>query len=231
MSGRLITTRSPSTMSYTTWLYTGASTTSSPLLIWRSTRSSSRVSYDSGNPLRFISPRSFEHAVRVEEAVRGDQVDLRMVGPLCEQRLQDAGERALADGDAAGDADDVRHLRGDRAEEGGRDLVEVLRGAHVQVEEPAQRQVDRGHLVEVDVVVDAAAGGRDRVPAASSASLRGAPTTRRARSRGTDRAVRRTGRRQDSTRRCGSPGDLRRECVAFTKDRSVCHNPRARFPA
>ena len=87
------------------------------------------------------------------------EVDLRMVGPLREQRLEDAGERALADSDAAGDADDVRHLRGDRAEEGRRHLVQVLRGADVQVEQPAQRQVDGGDLVEVDVVVDALQAG------------------------------------------------------------------------
>ena len=37
--------------------------------------------------------------------------------------------------------------------------MQVLRGAHVQVEQPAQRQVDRGDLVEVDVVVDAAQAG------------------------------------------------------------------------
>ena len=52
-----------------------------------------------------------EHLVGIQEAVGGDEVDLRMVGPAGQQRLQDAGERALADGDAAGDPDDVRHLR------------------------------------------------------------------------------------------------------------------------
>ena len=85
-----------------------------------------------------------------------------MVGPPGEQRLEDAGERALADGDAAGDADDVRHLRGDRAEERRRHLVQVLRGADVQVEQPAERQVDGGDLVEVDVVVDALQPGEVR---------------------------------------------------------------------
>ena len=108
-----------------------------------------------GEALAVHQPALVEHPVRVEEPVGGDQVDLRMVGPLGEQRLEDAGERALADGDAAGDADDVRHLRGDGAEERRRHLVQVLRGADVQVEQPAERQVDGGHLVEVDVVVDA----------------------------------------------------------------------------
>ena len=46
----------------------------------------------------------------------------------------------------------------------GRHLVQVLRGAHVQVEQPGQRQVDRGDLVEVDVVVDAAQAGEVGLP-------------------------------------------------------------------
>ena len=97
-----------------------------------------------------------EHGVGVQEPVGGDQVDLRVVGPAGEQRLQDAGERALADGDAAGDADHVRHPRRHRAEERRRHPGEVLRGADVQVEQARQRQVDRGDLVEVDALVDAA---------------------------------------------------------------------------
>ena len=35
-------------------------------------------------------------------------------------------------------------------------LVQVLGRAHVEVEQPGQRQVDVGHLVEADAVVDAA---------------------------------------------------------------------------
>ena len=79
-----------------------------------------------------------------------------MVGPAGEQRLQDAGERALADGDAAGDADDVGHPRRHRAEERRRHPGEVLGRADVEVEQPRQRQVDRRDLVEVDALVDAA---------------------------------------------------------------------------
>ena len=79
-----------------------------------------------------------------------------MVGPAGEQRLQDAGERALADGDAAGDADHVRHPRRHRAEERRRHPGEVLRRADVQVQQARQREVDGRHLVEVDALVDAA---------------------------------------------------------------------------
>ena len=53
----------------------------------------------------------FEHLVGVQEAVGRHQVDLGMVGPPRQQCLEDSGEGALADRHAAGDADDVRHLR------------------------------------------------------------------------------------------------------------------------
>ena len=51
-----------------------------------------------------------------------------------EQRLQDAGRRALADGDAPGDRDDVGHLRCPAAEERVADAVQVLAGCDVQVQ-------------------------------------------------------------------------------------------------
>ena len=100
---------------------------------------------------------------------------LRVVGPAGEQRLQDAGERALADGHAAGHADDVRHLRGQRAEERGRRLVQVLGGRDVQVEQAGERQVDRRDLVEVDALVDAA----QRLEVVLAQRQRGGRTQRR----------------------------------------------------
>ena len=51
-----------------------------------------------------------QHLVGKEKSVGGDQVDRWMVGPLFEQRLQDASERALAHRDAAGDADTDQDL-------------------------------------------------------------------------------------------------------------------------
>ena len=96
-----------------------------------------------------------EHGVRVEEAVGGDEVDLRVVGPPLEEGLEDAGERALADGDAAGDADHVRHLGRERAEERRRHLLEVLGGGDVEVQQAGEREVDVGHLVERHLLVEA----------------------------------------------------------------------------
>ena len=108
-----------------------------------------------GEALALHQPALGEHGVGVQEPVRGDEVDLRVVGPAGQQRLQDAGERALADGHAAGDADHVRHPRRHRAEERRRHPGQVLGRADVQVEQARQRQVDRRHLVEVDALVDA----------------------------------------------------------------------------
>ena len=108
-----------------------------------------------GEALALHQPALGEHGVGVQEPVRGHEVDLRVVGPAGQQRLQDAGERALADGHAAGDADHVRHPRRHRAEERRRHPGQVLGRADVQVEQARQRQVDRRHLVEVDALVDA----------------------------------------------------------------------------
>src|SRR4051812_37789862 len=83
-----------------------------------------------------------------------------MVGPPRQQRLQDSSERALADRDAPGNADDVRDLRRRRAEELARRLVQLLRRRHVQVQQPGQRQVDGGNLVERDALVDATQRGQ-----------------------------------------------------------------------
>ena len=108
-----------------------------------------------GEALAVHEAAVLEHPVRVEEPVGGDEVDLRVVGPAREQRLQDAGEGALAHGDAAGHADDVGHLRRQRAEEGRRHLLEVLLGRHVEVQQAREREVDLGDLVERHPVVDA----------------------------------------------------------------------------
>ena len=107
-------------------------------------------------PLAGHQAALLEDGVGVEEAVGGDEVDVRMVRPARQQRLQDAGERALADGDAAGHADHVGHPWRHRPEERRRHTGQVLRRADPQVEQAGQRQVDGGDLVEVDLVVDAA---------------------------------------------------------------------------
>ena len=136
MSGRGTTSSSPSITSYTTWLYTGALDLRCAALDVAQERQQALGVVALGEALALHQPARLEHLVRVQEAVGGDQVDLRVVGPAGEQRLQDAGERALADGDAAGDADDVGHPRCDRAEERRRHPGEVLGRVDVEVEQP-----------------------------------------------------------------------------------------------
>jgi hypothetical protein len=89
-----------------------------------------------------------ERGVGVEEAVGRDQVDARVIRPAAEERAQHAGGGRLAGGDAAGDGDDVRHPGRERAEEAGRDPVQLLDGGDVQVQEPRQREIDVRHLVD-----------------------------------------------------------------------------------
>ena len=81
-----------------------------------------------------------------------------MVGPPGEQQPQQPGGRALADRDAAGDPDHVRHPLLLLAEERAGGGAQAVGRGDVEVEQPRQRQVDRSHLVEVDVVAEAADG-------------------------------------------------------------------------
>ena len=59
-----------------------------------------------------MSPRSSSTAFGPEEPVGGDELDVRVVGPAGEQRLEHARRRALADRDAAPEADDERRRAG-----------------------------------------------------------------------------------------------------------------------
>ena len=79
-----------------------------------------------------------------------------MVRPAREQRLEDAGKRALAHGDAAGNADDVRRRRRLAAKEGIRGGVQRLRRGDVKIEQPRKRQVDRLDFGDRHSFVDAA---------------------------------------------------------------------------
>ena len=108
-----------------------------------------------GEPLAAHDVALFEHRVREEEAVGRDEVDLRVVRPPGEERLEDAGGGALADRDAAGDADYIGDPRGQAAEERVGDRREVLARRHVEVQQPGKRQVDVGDLVERQALVDA----------------------------------------------------------------------------
>ena len=96
-----------------------------------------------------------ELGIGQEEAVGGDELDLGRVGPAREQRLEHARRGRLADGDRAGDADDVGDLDlGLGHQEALRRLEQPLRGRDIEREQARERQVDRDDLVERDRIVD-----------------------------------------------------------------------------
>jgi hypothetical protein len=105
-------------------------------------------------PLAVHDPALLEHPVGAEEPVRGDEVDARVVRPTGEERLQDPRGGALADGDAPPEADHERHGPRGTAEEVVRGAVQRLGGRDPEVQQPRQRQVDVGDLVEVEPVVE-----------------------------------------------------------------------------
>ena len=80
-----------------------------------------------------------------------------MLRPVGQHLLQHAGGRGLADGDRARQPDDERGARRLRlVQELLRCAVELGRGLHVEAEQGRQRQVDLLHLVEVELVPEAA---------------------------------------------------------------------------
>ena len=95
---------------------------------------------------------AFERGVREQEAVGGDEIDLRRVRPARQQRLQHARGGRLADRDRAGDADDEGDLDVGRAEEGLAGACELLLGRDVEGQEARDRQVDRLDLVDRQLV-------------------------------------------------------------------------------
>ncbi len=98
-------------------------------------------------------PLALEHGIREQEAVGGDEVDARRVGPALQQRAHDAGEGRLAGGDRTGDADDVGDLAVVGAEEALRRLEQPLRRRDVEREQTGQRQIDLDHLFKRDRLV------------------------------------------------------------------------------
>ena len=99
---------------------------------------------------------ALEHGVRQQEAVGGDEIDLRHVRPARQQRLQHARGGRLADRDRAGDADDVGHLGLGGAEEVLLHDEQPLRRRHVEREQARDRQVDLLDLLHVEAVVQRA---------------------------------------------------------------------------
>ena len=76
-----------------------------------------------------------EHRIGIEEAVGGEEIDLGDVRPAGQQRLQNTRGGRLADGDGAGDADDVRHLRVFGAEEALLSAKQPLGGSDIERKE------------------------------------------------------------------------------------------------
>src|SRR5690606_9772770 len=77
-------------------------------------------------------------------------------GPSGQQRVEQPGRGRLADRDAAGDAQDVRHGPLGPPEELAQHAAALLGSGEMEVEEPRQRQVDVGDFGQIDGVVHAA---------------------------------------------------------------------------
>jgi hypothetical protein len=97
----------------------------------------------------------FKRAQRIEKPIRRHEVHLGMVGPSRHQRLEDAGESALADSHAAGDGNYVGATDDRPPEERVGDAVQIASGPDMQVEQTRKRQVHIGQLVERNALVDA----------------------------------------------------------------------------
>ena len=100
-----------------------------------------------GKALAVHQAAALQLRVGMQEAVGGDEVDARMIGPARQQRAQHAGRRALSDRHRSGDAEDVGHVAITAAEEAAGDGVQLLGGGDVQIEQARQRQVDLLHLL------------------------------------------------------------------------------------
>ena len=97
--------------------------------------------------------RFLERLVGQEEAVRRDELDFRRVRPARQERLQHARRRRLADGDRAGDADDVGDLAVFGAQKTLRRLEEPLRRRDIEREQARKREIDLDHFFERDRIV------------------------------------------------------------------------------
>src|SRR6516225_3951187 len=98
-------------------------------------------------------PFALEHSVWEKKSVGGEKIDLGHIGPACQQGLQDAGCRGLADRDRAADADDIRHLGVLGAEERLLCPKQPLHCRDVKREQARQRQVDFLYFRHVEAIV------------------------------------------------------------------------------
>ena len=152
--------------------------------------------------MRCEQPAALQLGVRVEEAVGGDQRDVRVLGPVRQHLLQHARGRRLADRDRAGQPDHERRARRLRPVEELLLLPVQPAGAlDVQAEQAGQRQVDLLHLVEVERVPEAAQPGDLLLGERALGVERRARPTRRAPARRTARARDRCRRTRAGARR------------------------------
>src|ERR1700685_2281395 len=112
-------------------------------------------------PLAIHDSTLFQNPVWVKKPVRSDEVYARMIGPSCKAGTQHAGKGALADCDAAGDADDVGDLlRGGSAHELLPGFIKMLNGGHVKIQEAREGNVDILHFAQRDLFADSPQGNQ-----------------------------------------------------------------------
>ena len=109
-----------------------------------------------GKSLSRHQPALFQHGVREEKPVGRHELDARMARPAGKQRLEHATRGALADRDAAGEADDERHFAVALAQETGGGAVQLLQRLDIEIEQPAERQIDVDHLLDGHALGEAA---------------------------------------------------------------------------
>ncbi len=96
----------------------------------------------------------------MQEAVGRDEVDAGVVRPAGEETPQHARGGRLASRHATGDGDHIGYAWRQRAEEAGRDAVELLHGGDVEIQQPGEGKVDLLHFAQRQLLVDAGQLGK-----------------------------------------------------------------------
>src|SRR6185312_12410486 len=102
----------------------------------------------------------FQDARRKQETIGADEIDARVGRHPGDQFPQNAADGALADGNAAGQSNQIRNFGVRMPEKPRRRLKEILAGREIQVEQTGKRQVNVHYFVDRDDLVDAAQGGQ-----------------------------------------------------------------------
>lgn len=88
-----------------------------------------------GKAFLFHQSPFLQYFIGMQEPVGGDQLDPAMLRPTTEQRLQYAGRRALADRDAACNADNIGDARAMGAEELLQHDLSTDAGAEIEIQQ------------------------------------------------------------------------------------------------